>query len=84
MRNGQPVTYEIRTEMVHIVTIEGKEHLIRGDDELLVVDPQPVNTGGDKRIRLGKLHGSRQTFFELDGVRTADLPYKMRAPLARG
>ena len=35
MRNGEPITYEIRTEMVHIVTIDGKEYLVRGDNELL-------------------------------------------------
>ena len=83
MHNGQPKTYEIRTEMVHIVTIDDKEYLIRGDDELLEVDPRPIETGGSKRLRLGKLPHSGETYFEIDGVRTADLPMKMRAPLAR-
>ena len=84
MRNGQPVKYQYRQEMVHIVTINGQEYVVRGDDEDLRLDPPQIETGGNQRFRLGKDRTNHNTYLEIDGVRHIDMPYKMRAPLARG
>ena len=39
MSNGEPVKYQYRQEMVHIVTIDGQEYVIRGDEEDLRLSP---------------------------------------------
>ena len=46
MLNGQPVKYSFKQEMVHIVTIDGQEYVVRGDDAELRDNPQVIETGG--------------------------------------
>ena len=70
--------------MVHIVTIDGQEYVVRGDDEDLRMSPPEIETGGNQRFRLGKDRRNHNTYLEIDGARHIDIPYKMRAPLARG
>ena len=70
--------------MVHIVTIDGKEYLVRGDEDELAEAPKLVETGGTQQIRFGKLPENWTAYFEIDGVCTTDLPMRMREPLARG
>ena len=84
MSNGQPVKYQYRQEMVHVVTIDGQEYVVRGDDEDLRESPPVIETGGNHRFRLGKDRRGHGTYLEIDGARHIDIPYKIRKPLARG
>ena len=43
-----------------------------------------IETGGEQHFRLGKDRRNHNTYLEIDGARHIDIPYKMRAPLARG